>query len=41
MSKPSTFPEAKKQFDAAHATAKVAKCIVPVNGRKCDTASRA
>jgi type I restriction enzyme M protein len=39
MSKPSTFTEAKNEFDVAHSTAKVAKCLVPVNGKKCDTAS--
>jgi len=39
MNKPSTFAEAKNRFDTAHVTAKVASCIVPVNGKKCDTAS--
>ena len=39
MSEPSTFTEAKNQFDADHATATVAKCIVPVNGKTCNTAS--
>jgi len=39
MSKPRTFAEAKNQFDTDHSTAAVARCIVPVNGKKCGTAS--
>ena len=39
MTRPSTFAEAKNQFDADHATTTVAKCIAPVNGKTCDTAS--
>jgi type I restriction enzyme M protein len=35
----STFTEAKNEFDRVHATAKQAKCVVPVNGKKCDAAS--
>lgn len=34
-----TFSGAKSDFDAAHKNAKTAKCIVPVNGKKKDTAS--
>jgi hypothetical protein len=39
MSKLNTFTEAKNPFDSAHATAKVVKCIVPVNGKQRDTTS--
>lgn len=39
MRKPSTFTEAKNQFDSDHATATVAKCVVPVNGKTCDPVS--
>ncbi len=39
MTAPKTFADAKIDFDNLHRHAKTAKCIVPVNGKKCESAS--
>jgi len=34
-----TFATAKNDFDTAHRNSKTVRCLVPVNGKSCDTAS--